>query len=276
MFNQNKRSRKEYRNRGGVCGAGCRRLVSDLAFTACIHVRDVSGRPQGTPEPVVPSSNVVNTSSAAADGTEVVASSPVDSQVRQLTISGNARQATISRDGKTIVYVERSQGGDSLWVRQTSQSRTSAGVRFVMPESGVQLLGASITWDGSAIYYLRDNGNTHYELWRASILGGSLKRVLEHADSLVGWSPDGTQMAFLRRNIGGTTTHTLYVAKADGSDARVVKVRHAARSLSSRKQQKRQWYSASRMVAGWNPHRIGRSGGKGQESPRGGRECEVG
>jgi serine/threonine protein kinase/Tol biopolymer transport system component len=206
-------------------------VLTAIYFTRPSPRRPTSAAPAAertvppAPALVVSAANL-NEPAAAASETD---DSNVDNhQVKQLTISGNAALPAISRDGKWIVYVQRGAEGDSLWVRQTDQPKTNSDLLVVPPESGVRLFGASVTWDGSAIYYLRDIGKTTFELWSTPILGNSRKRIIEHADSLAGWSPDGARMAFLQRDlVENATTYKLIVAKPDGSNARVVKVRHA-------------------------------------------------
>lgn len=151
-------------------------------------------------------------------------------QVRPLTTTGNADRPTVSPDGKWIVYVQHDGPNDSLWIRQTDQARTATSVPIVPAEPGVSLMGATVTPDGKWVDFVRGQGGATFELWRVPFSGGPRRRLVDHADSLVGWSADGRQMAFIRRNLEQATT-SLIAASDDGTHERVVAARHAPASF---------------------------------------------
>jgi Tol biopolymer transport system component len=142
-----------------------------------------------------------------------------DLQVEQLTSSGTASSPAISPDGKYVAYVEQGTGGDSLRVRQVT---SGSNVEVVPAESGVRLRGATVTPDGGFVDYLKFLAPERLELWRIPFLGGVPQRRLDNIASLVGWSPDGRQMAYLRDAPGGRTE--LMVA-VEGSADRVLATR---------------------------------------------------
>ncbi len=82
------------------------------------------------------------TSTASLDSLEVV----------QLTASGNAERPAISSDGRYVAYIQREARGASLWIRQTA---TASNVQIVPLEAGVDLLGATVTPDGSFVDFVR-------------------------------------------------------------------------------------------------------------------------
>src|SRR5262249_60745812 len=116
-------------------------------------------------------------------------------QVEPLTSSGNAYAPGVSPDGNYVVYVERGRGGDSLRVRQVV---TGSNVEVLPAEPGARFIGTSVTPDGAFIDYLKRTPTGTLDLWRIPFLGGSPKRLVETIGSVVAWSPDGTQMAFIR------------------------------------------------------------------------------
>jgi serine/threonine protein kinase/Tol biopolymer transport system component len=134
-------------------------------------------------------------------------------EITQLTTSGNAAVPAISPDGKYVAYLQRDDGGTSLWIRQTA---TASNVQIVAPQPGVELHGATVTPDSSFVDFLRNEGKDPRALWRVPFLGGPPKNLIDNVAGLPGWSPDGRQMAFVR---GGST---LVVADADGGHERVV------------------------------------------------------
>jgi serine/threonine protein kinase len=151
-----------------------------------------------------------------------------DLRITQLTSSGNAEQPAISPDGKYLAYVQRSGNDTSLWIRQ---STTTSYAQIVRPEPGVGLLGATFTPDGSFVDFARMSHNgTHPELWRVPFLGGTPKRLIEHVDTLVGWSPNGQYFAFVRRDGGASV---LVIADPDGSHERVLAGRQDPTSFNS-------------------------------------------
>jgi eukaryotic-like serine/threonine-protein kinase len=140
-------------------------------------------------------------------------------QITQLTSSGNAEGPAISPDGKYLVYVQRSGNDTSLWIRQAT---TTSNVLIVRPETGVELFGATFTPDGSFVDFARRSQNgTHTELWRVPFLGGTSKRLIDHVDSPVGWSPNGQHFAFVRRDVDRGTS-ALVIADPDGTHERVL------------------------------------------------------
>ena len=152
------------------------------------------------------------------------ATSPLqDFQITQLTTSGNATRPAVSPDGKYVAYVQQDGTDFSLWIRQTT---TASNVQIVRPEADVQLLGATVTPDGSVVDFVRrKTGAASPELWRVPFLGGTPRRLVDNAWSAVGWSPDGQHMALVREPDSAKSSDALMIADADGSHERVLAVR---------------------------------------------------
>ena len=162
--------------------------------------------------------------SAAALAT--TAPSIQDLQITQLTTSGNADRPAMSPDGKYVAYIQHDGNNDSLWVRQTT---TPSNVQIVPAEPGVALLGATVTPDGGYVDFVRSQRTLTLELWRVPFLGGTPKRIVDNLGSLVAWSPDGQQMAFVRDlSQSGTSpipeSTALITADPDGSHEKVLAV----------------------------------------------------
>jgi Tol biopolymer transport system component len=142
-------------------------------------------------------------------------------EVEQLTTSGTAVHPDISSTGTYVAYVESVQGQPtSLRLRQVS---TGSDVEVVPGEPGVGVAGPAFTPDGELIDYLRATQGQRPGLWRVPILGGEQRRLVEGVFSKVGWSPDGSRMAFIRNQPDGATE--LLTTAPDGSDERVVATR---------------------------------------------------
>jgi serine/threonine protein kinase/sugar lactone lactonase YvrE len=122
-------------------------------------------------------------------------------------------QVSISPDGKYVVFgANDSKQQASLWIRQIS---TNSLVRIVPPENG-GYWGTTFSPDGELIYYIAVVEKTKFvpTLYRIPVLGGTPTKVLDHVYSAIGFSPDGKQFAFMRRN---QTDTELILANTDGS-----------------------------------------------------------
>jgi Tol biopolymer transport system component/predicted Ser/Thr protein kinase len=139
-----------------------------------------------------------------------------DMKVEQITSSGAAARPAISPDGKFVTYIS----GGGLWVRQTE---TSSNVQIVPPDPAYSVGGMTITPDNNFVDFLRvpRTAAKPPSLWRVPLLGGTAKLLIEDVHSLVGWSPDGKRMAFIRSN-NLTNPTSLVVADADGGNETVL------------------------------------------------------
>jgi len=151
------------------------------------------------------------------------------SQMRALTTSGQINgedingQVTISPDGKYVVCsANDAKQQASLWIRQVS---TNSTVRIVPAESGGYFLGTTFSPDGEQIYYVAGSAKSGFipALYRIPVLGGTPAKVLDRVSSAIGFSRDGQQFAFVRKNQGDMA---LMVANTDGSgEPRTISVR---------------------------------------------------
>ncbi len=138
-------------------------------------------------------------------------------QFTQLTSSGKAVFATISADGKYVVYVQSDAGQVSLWLFQVA---TGSNVQIV-PAAGEDVVFSAPTFsnDGNFVYYVRfDNTHPRGELYRVASLGGTPEKLFGVLDSPVTSSPDGQRLAFYRELPEGKTA--LMTARPDGQDER--------------------------------------------------------
>jgi len=89
----------------------------------------------------------------------------------------------------------------------------------VAPESGVTILGATFTPDGSFVDFVRQTRNPQWDVWRVPFLGGTPKLLIRRVLSPIGWSADGQHIAYLRGSDQAGTT-AIAVADPDGSQER--------------------------------------------------------
>jgi len=138
-----------------------------------------------------------------------------DIRLTRLTNSGNAIDATISPDGKYIVYVLSDRSSQSLYIRQVS----TANDKLIVPPARVGYFGITFSPDGNEVYYIvkvNDAGT----LYRIPALGGAPVKVLEKIDTAVSFSPDGKQFVFVRGNYPNLGESVLVIANIDGSGER--------------------------------------------------------
>ena len=122
-------------------------------------------------------------------------------------------QLSISPDGKYVVCAANdAKQQASLWLRQIS---TNSLVRIVEPENGAYF-ATTFSPDGELIYYVAALEKDRFvpSLYRVPVLGGDPTKVLDRVFGAIGFSRDGTQFAFVRRN---NDDMALMVANADGN-----------------------------------------------------------
>jgi len=122
-------------------------------------------------------------------------------------------QVAISPDGKYVVCAANdAKQQASLWLRQVS---TSSLVRIVPPENG-GYLATTFSPDGELIYYVAALERNKFvpALYRIPVLGGSPTKVVDRVFSAIGFSQNGEQFAFIRKNQEDVA---LMVANTNGS-----------------------------------------------------------
>jgi Tol biopolymer transport system component/DNA-binding winged helix-turn-helix (wHTH) protein len=144
-------------------------------------------------------------------------------QIRRLTNSGEAFEAAISFDGRFIAYISSpagSGGYHGLWIKQLTTNQETR----LIPESEEYYRGLVFSPDGNFIYYSQRRSQERiHVLYRIPILGGEPQKVLTGVDSAVSFSPDGSQLAFVREDetVGESA---LMISNADGTAERKVAV----------------------------------------------------
>jgi len=145
-------------------------------------------------------------------------------KISRVTQSGNATNVAISPDGRYVVYVLREGEKQSLNVRQVA---TGSDVQ-VLPPDEVIIWGLTFSPDANYIDFIRSEKpifeDTH--LYRMPVLGGTPHLAMQGGvDFGSSYSPDGRQFAFLRVANSGHGKVDVLIAKADGSDERVLATR---------------------------------------------------
>ncbi|HSE16884.1 MAG TPA: protein kinase [Pyrinomonadaceae bacterium] len=139
-----------------------------------------------------------------------------DVKLTRLTNSGNAIDATISPDGKYIVYVLSDRSRQSLYIRQVS----TANDKEIVAPAPVGYFGITFSPDGTELYYAIKQNLSAGTLYRVPVLGGIPIKVLEGIDAPVSFSPDGKQFALVRGNYPNQGKSAIVIANVDGSGER--------------------------------------------------------
>lgn len=145
-------------------------------------------------------------------------------QVRRFTATGKASRAAISPDGKYVVHVLIDAGKQSLLIRQVTDSNNVE----IVPPSDLQYRGLTFSRNGTSVYFVaQERTDPIQSLYQVPVLGGTPKKILRDIDSPVAISPDGKQLAFIRR-LRGKGEDQLLLANADGSNIRTLSSRKGA------------------------------------------------
>ncbi len=144
-------------------------------------------------------------------------------QVRfhRLTDSGDVVFPTISPDGERLAYVRVEEQQGSVWVKQIA---TGNSVQTLPPSrNGYRSLAYSP--DGKYLFFREESDPG--AIYQVSVFGGVPKKVAENVWSDFSVSPDGRQIAFIRRDTG-RNAYLLILANKDGGDERKLIERQSA------------------------------------------------
>ncbi|HWG36429.1 MAG TPA: protein kinase, partial [Terriglobales bacterium] len=149
------------------------------------------------------------------------AAPPPRLQFRQLTYSGNVQDAVISPDGKFLAHIDLGPDGTSLHLLSVANG---SDVQIVSAGGGC-CQSPSFSPDSSAVYFLQ-----HRVLKTVPVLGGALRTVADNACTGAGFSPDGSQIAYVFDDVPRVA---LVLARADGSELRKLHVTPPASGYTS-------------------------------------------
>ncbi|MBS1792473.1 MAG: PD40 domain-containing protein [Acidobacteria bacterium] len=120
---------------------------------------------------------------------------PDNLRPQKLTTTGNILQATISPDGKTVIYAASDGSGrQSLWLKRIGQTNALQ----LVPPSDLQYNAIVVSPDNNSIYYAVTEKNALDVLYRVPISGGAARKIVENIRSTPTFSPDGKKFAFVR------------------------------------------------------------------------------
>jgi serine/threonine protein kinase len=151
-----------------------------------------------------------------------------DIKISRITNSGNAIDATISPDGKYIVYALSTRSVQSLWIRQVS----TANDKQIVPPAPVGFFGLTFSPDGNELFYVTKANLDAGTLYRVPVLGGTPVKILEKIDGPISFSPDGKRFVLIRGNYPNPGDTTLVISNVDGSQQRDLVIKKLPERLS--------------------------------------------
>jgi serine/threonine protein kinase/Tol biopolymer transport system component len=136
--------------------------------------------------------------------------------LKQVTDSGTVGVASVSPDGRYVVYASGDLAPQALRLRQVA---TGSDVQIVAP-ADVVYDDVTFSPDANFIYYVTHRGaGGDGRLYRIAALGGTPERLLDVDDvRSVCVSPDGTRLVFVR--LTADESSEAFIAAADGTGAR--------------------------------------------------------
>ena len=143
-----------------------------------------------------------------------------DFSITQVTNSGKAALAAVSPDGRYVLSVVDDNGMQSLWLRNVP---TNGDTQIVSP-APVIYGSLAFSPDGNYIYFrkARTAAGSYFELYRATVLGGTPQSIVRDIDSDITFSPDAQRIAFLRQNNPEVGKYRLLSATVDGGDEKLL------------------------------------------------------
>ena len=142
--------------------------------------------------------------------------------VTQITNTGKASLAAISPDGKYILNVQNDNGQQSLWLRNVP---TGSDTQIIPPAPGIYR-NLAFSPDGNHVYFEKaaNAQGTEFILYRAPVLGGVPKALVNDIDTDITFSPDGQRIAYARANDPEVGKYRLLTANPDGSDETILHI----------------------------------------------------
>ncbi len=135
-------------------------------------------------------------------------------RLRTLTYSGRDTAPAASPDGRLIAFVSSRDGRRRIWLKQLGDG-TEAAVT-----SGPDDTLPRFSADGSSLLFTRAE-RSGTALYRVATVGGEPRKLIDNASD-GDWSPDGSQIVFVRGRATPARLATVCIASIDGGEAREI------------------------------------------------------
>ena len=138
--------------------------------------------------------------------------------MNQVTANGSVILGAISPDGNFIASAEIRNGKYGLWLRNVA-TNSDTEIGLASP-AGYGCLDFSP--DGNYLYLCDATSVGAPSLFRVPVLGGTPQRIVRNIGSDITFSPDGKEIAYLRKNDPKPGEWRLLAADADGTAERIL------------------------------------------------------
>ncbi|MGA2096394.1 MAG: protein kinase [Candidatus Acidiferrum sp.] len=143
-----------------------------------------------------------------------------NAHISRLTTTGNVMGAALSPDARYVAYALRDADSESIWVRQVA---TNSLQKLVSLEPGLLVGNMRFSPDENFIYFTSESRkNAGEQLNQVALLGGTVRKISDHVFGSFTFSPDGSQITFLRVDYTKTYDESLLIAHSDGSGETLV------------------------------------------------------
>src|SRR6185503_13763639 len=139
-----------------------------------------------------------------------------DIKLSRITSSADVIDATVSPDGKYIVFAKSDRSTQSLWIRQV----TTANEKLIVPPAPVGIFGITFAPDGNDLYYVIKSNLDTGTLYRIPVLGGTPTKILESLDGPISFAPDGKHFVLIRGNYPKPGNSALVISNIEGTEQR--------------------------------------------------------
>jgi eukaryotic-like serine/threonine-protein kinase len=122
--------------------------------------------------------------------------------VNKMTVTGQARLAAISPDGKYVLTVEEENSQQSLWLRNVPtpvkwQYQLANSSTQILPPGPFRYRSVQFSPDGNYAYFVRrQTDQSRDDLYRVPVLGGVAQKLATGLASGISFSPDGLTFAY--------------------------------------------------------------------------------
>lgn len=163
---------------------------------------------------------------ALPEGKNVSKIAPIE-QVRfkRLTDTGDVIHPTLAPNGELLAYVRLEDEQASIWIKQIATG--SAFQTLSASRKGYRSL--TFSPDGSHLFFREET--IPGPIYQIPVFGGTPKKVAENVWSDFSVSPDGKQLAFIRRDASRDAS-ALVISNVDGSGDRELSISRARTEYS--------------------------------------------
>jgi predicted ATPase/Tol biopolymer transport system component/DNA-binding winged helix-turn-helix (wHTH) protein len=141
-----------------------------------------------------------------------------DLTIVRLTNGDFPMGATISNDGNLLVFHTQNEGTFKLYVQQVGQPTKLELASF----TDTIIYASTFSPDGQSIYFLAsDQKRVTSAIYRISIFGGRMMKVIDSVHGPVSFSPDGNELVFARLD-AAKNEGRIVIADKDGRNERII------------------------------------------------------